>query len=269
MPCCRFVIACVAALSCTVVPARAQVASSVAPEESVAPPSSAPLLNAPSQPRSPFTSLFRDLVTDFSRIPSQDHMIIAAVGGVAAGVAHPFDARISRSWSGSSRLHGVFGAGDTLGSAALQMAGAVTTQVIGRVSGNERMRVIGADLVRAQIVTQSLTAGIKLSVQRTRPDGSQFSLPSGHASTTFATATVLQRHLGWKAGLPAYGLATYVAASRIQMKRHYLSDVTLGAALGIIAGRSVTVGRGEARFAVTPAAYPGGAGLNLTWVGQK
>ena len=60
---------------------------------------------------------------------------------------------------------------------------------------------------------------------------------------TFATATVLQRDLGWKVGVPAYGLATYVAASRIQDKRHFLSDVTFGAAIGIVAGRSVTIGQ--------------------------
>lgn len=106
-------------------------------------------------------------------------------------------------------------------------------------------------------------------MQRTRPDGTQYSFPSGHAATTFATATVLQRHLGWKAGVPAYAFATYVAASRVQVKRHYLSDVTMGAAIGIIAGRSVTLGRGDARFALSPSAVPGGGGVNFTWLGRQ
>ena len=128
---------------------------------------------------------------------------------------------------------------------------------------------MGSDLVRAQIVTQMMTAGIKLSVRRGRPDGTMYSFPSGHASTTFATATVLQRHFGWKAGAPAYALATYVAASRVQVKRHYLSDVTLGAAIGIIGGRSVTVGRGDARFALAPAAVPGGAAVQFNWLGKR
>jgi membrane-associated phospholipid phosphatase len=127
---------------------------------------------------------------------------------------------------------------------------------------------LGSDLVRAQIVTQSVTLGIKLSVQRTRPDGTQYSLPSGHASTTFATATVLQRHFGWKAGAPAYALATFVAASRVQVQRHYLTDVALGATLGIIAGRTVTLGRGDTRFALGPSVVPGGAGVNFTLVGR-
>jgi len=111
--------------------------------------------------------------------------------------------------------------------------------------------------------------GRLLGARRTRPDGTRYSFPSGHASTAFATATVLQRHLGWKAGIPAYSLATYVAASRVESRRHYLSDVAFGAALGVVAGRTVTIGRGEARFAVSPAVALGGGGVTFTWVGGR
>ena len=84
---------------------------------------------------------------------------------------------------------------------------------------------------------------------------------------TFATATVLQQHFVWKVGVPAYAAAAYVAASRIQMKRHYASDVAFGAALGILAGRTVTMGR--TGWALAPMAAPGGAGAGFTWVGKK
>ena len=80
---------------------------------------------------------------------------------------------------------------------------------------------------------------------------------------------MLQRHFGWKVGIPAYAVASYVAASRIQMKRHYLSDVAFGAALGIVAGRTVTVGHGDARFAVAPIATAGGGGVGFTWIGRR
>jgi membrane-associated phospholipid phosphatase len=171
--------------------------------------------------------------------------------------------------SRSTGLDGLLHSGEMIGGARTQLAAAVATYTIGRISGSGKVSAIGAELVRAQIVTQTLTAAIKLSVGRTRPDGTQYSFPSGHASVTFATATVLQRNLGWKAGIPAYGLATYVAASRVQDKRHFLSDVTFGAALGIVAGRAVTIGRGDARFAVSPAAAPGGAGVSFTWLGRN
>jgi len=45
--------------------------------------------------------------------------------------------------------------------------------------------------------------------------------------------------------------------------------VTFGAALGIVAGRSVTVGGGNAKFAVAPTAAPGGGGISFTWLGSN
>ena len=66
-------------------------------------------------------------------------------------------------------------------------------------------------------------------MRRTRPNGDPRSFPSGHASATFATATVLHRHYGWKLGLPFYLLGVYTAASRIQDKKHWLTDTVMGA----------------------------------------
>jgi membrane-associated phospholipid phosphatase len=191
------------------------------------------------------------------------------MGGLVATVGHPHDARLSQTFAGSAAMRGPFNAGQTIGAATTQLAGAFATYSIGRMTGHPKIATIGADLVRAQFVSQAMTQTIKLSVGRTRPDGTSLSFPSGHSASAFATAAVLQRHLGWKAGIPAYGVAAYVAASRIQVQRHYLSDVAFGAAIGMIAGRTVTIGRGDARFAVAPAAARGGAGVNFTWVGRK
>lgn len=213
--------------------------------------------------------IFADTLTDFRRLPSLDSAIILSMGGLTALAGHPHDTRLSQTFSGSTSMRGPFSAGQTIGAATTQLAGAFATYSIGRMTGNAKVATIGADLVRAQFVTQTLTQVIKVGASRTRPDGTSLSFPSGHSASAFATAAVLQRHLGWKAGIPAYGVAAYVAASRIQMKRHYLSDVAFGAAIGVIAGRTVTIGRGDARFAVSPVAAPGGAGVNFTWVGKK
>jgi len=213
--------------------------------------------------------IFADTITDFRRLPSIDSAVILSMGGLTALAGHGADTRLSQTFSSSASMSGPFSAGQTIGAAATQLAGAFATYSIGRMTGNPKVATIGADLVRAQFVSQTMTQVIKLSVGRTRPDGTSLSFPSGHSASAFATAAVLQRHLGWKAGIPAYGVAAYVAASRIQVQRHYLSDVAFGAAIGIVAGRTVTIGRGDARFAVAPAAAPGGAGVNFTWVGRK
>jgi hypothetical protein len=51
--------------------------------------------------------------------------------------------------------------------------------------------------------------------------------------------------------------------------RHYLSDVAFGAALGIAAGRTLTIGRGNARFGLAPMASPGGGGVAFNWMGKQ
>lgn len=105
----------------------------------------------------------------------------------------------------------------------------------------------------------------KFATRRERPDDSdQYALPSGHTAAAFATASVLAHHVGWKAAVPAYGFGTYVAVSRMSANKHHLSDVLLGAAVGIAAGRTVTVGAGRARFAVGAVPTRGGAALTLT-----
>jgi len=59
------------------------------------------------------------------------------------------------------------------------------------------------------------------------------SFPSGHATTSFALATVIG--LLWpRALLPALAVAATIAASRIALGEHYLTDVTAGAVLGVL-----------------------------------
>src|SRR5207237_7054299 len=110
----------------------------------------------------------------------------------------------------------------------------------------------------AQMVSEVLVQTLKFSTRRERPDASNNqSFPSGHAAVTFAGATVLERHLGWKRSGLAYAVATYVAASRLHDNRHYLSDVAFGAAVGTIAGRTVTY-HGREYWTFAPLAVPGG-----------
>lgn len=216
-----------------------------------------------------FGSLFRDLGSDFRHLPSRETAwILGAAGGIGLAVQRQ-DARVTREATQSLALDRMFEPGELVGGGAAQVGAAFATYAIGRVAKSPRTAAVGADLVRAQILNTVLTQGVKLSVGRTRPDGSRFSFPSGHTSSSFATAAVLQRHFGWRAGVPAYGLAAYIAGSRLQENKHYLSDVVFGAAIGIVAGRTVTIGRGQATFALAPLAAPGGAGVNLTWVGRK
>ena len=212
--------------------------------------------------------MFKTTIDDFRRLPSQDTLTWLSIGGAIAAAGHTRDWDVTNGFSASG-MRGTFEPGATIGGARAQFAGALATYTFGRVTGHGRVASVGSDLIRAQILAQTMTAGIKLSARRHRPDGDEFSFPSGHTSVTFATATVLQRNFGWKAGIPAYALASYVAASRVQMKRHFLSDVAFGAGIGIVAGRTVTVGRGRARFALAPTISPNQAGVSLVLLDKR
>lgn len=217
-------------------------------------------------------SVWRDLFGrvggDIRRLPSVRTAELLAIGSIAAAAVRPADADVSRSISGVARLEEPLEAGAVLGSTPFQMAGSIATYGIARWIGNARLAMVGGDLFRAQLVAEGLTVGLKQSFRRNRPEGSGFAFPSGHTTVSFASATVLHRHYGWRAGLPAYGIAGYVALSRVQMKRHYLSDVAFGAALGIAAGRTVTLGSAR-RMTVAPLVTPGGGGVQFTWLGSS
>jgi membrane-associated phospholipid phosphatase len=214
----------------------------------------------------------RQIATDFKNVFSRrESLVIGAVGSGAAWGAHHFDDRIVNSGL-NSELHGggtldhVFEAGQILGGAPVQIGGAFATYGLARLFSHRQAEDLGRDLVRAQVVTQSLTTAIKFAVGRERPDGSsRLSFPSGHASGAFATATVLERRYGWKTGVPAYAVAGYIATSRLNEGRHHLSDIVFGAALGIMAGRAVTFKAAKGRLEAGPTTGPAGVGVQLTY----
>ena len=154
--------------------------------------------------------------------------------------------------------------GAQYGNLAAQVPLAIGWWTIGQATGSSRGTAVGRDLLRAQISAMSWTYAIKYAVDRTRPNGDPRSFPSGHASAAFATAMVLQNHYGWKLGLPMFGAAGYTAVSRLTVNKHWASDVTFGAVIGMISGRTVTVRLRGSRFAVQPRAVPGGGAVALT-----
>lgn len=90
-------------------------------------------------------------------------------------------------------------------------------------------------------ITHFITA---LIAQRERPGGRGdylpflSSFPSGHTASAFASASSLGYAYGWKAGLPAFLVATSISVARITENAHWLSDVVSGAALGIFWARA-------------------------------
>ena len=74
---------------------------------------------------------------------------------------------------------------------------------------------------------------LEWSIRKKRPDGTgNHAFPSTHTAAAFMGASFLACRYGWKWGLPAYAVATYVAWGRVYAKKHDVWDVLAGAALG-------------------------------------
>lgn len=85
----------------------------------------------------------------------------------------------------------------------------------------------------------ALVNGIKYSAKEMRPDGSTAnSFPSGHTATAFVAATILHKEYGLTRS-PWYSVAGYAAATttgvmRSLNNRHWVSDIMVGAGLGVL-----------------------------------
>jgi hypothetical protein len=209
-------------------------------------------------PRQGRFKFLRQVGGDFRHFPSWDTAAWLAGGGGLSLAVHPADDDLNARLA---KHRGFFNPGKFIGSVYVQGGTGIVTYVVGRAFRKERVKHLGTDLLSSQIVAQAITQAIKITVRRDRPDHSnRHSFPSGHASSTFASATVLQRHLGWKAALPTYTIATYVAISRMHENRHHVSDVVFGAALGVAAGRT-TPRHGRAHWALIPTVGKDAVGL--------
>lgn len=207
---------------------------------------------------------------DFKAFPRRKSTwVILGIGAGAAGLAHPADNSLNGRIAGSTAVRRFFIPGHVLGATYVQLGTAVGLYVTGRYivphtaqePRTNKWSHIGFDMLRAQIVSQAIVQGMKIAVRRDRPTGECCAFPSGHSAATFATAAVLERHLGYRAALPTLAIATYVGASRLHDNRHYLSDVVFGAAVGTATGWTIVGTHGRSDYALVPVAVPKGVML--------
>lgn len=130
----------------------------------------------------------------------------------------------------------------------------LATAVLLAASGHRGLRVLSAGAVAAG-VANTLLVCVKARVRRARPcerarprhfdvdplawfRSDRFSFPSGHALNAFAIGSVIALAFPLVA-LPVLALAASVAASRVVLGLHWLSDVLAGALVGLAIGTAV------------------------------
>jgi PAP2 superfamily protein len=205
-------------------------------------------------------AMVKDLGADVKHLPSKENLFWVAVGGGLALAVHPADDNLNHALVGSDFANAFFKPGEILGELPTLLSAATVTYVVGRAKDEPKVSHMGMDLIESLAIAEAMTQTLKYATHRERPDGSgNNSFPSGHAADTFAFATALERHLGWKGAVPAYIFSSYVAISRLPANRHWFSDAVFGSAVGIIAGRTVT--RHGHAFPVTVMPLPGGVAI--------
>jgi len=167
--------------------------------------------------------------------------ILAATGVLIAKVDRPADNRIqSRSLQQTAGQWSNVGLGLEIGSAALAYG-------IGCGKHRSYLRDTGFKALAAMGAAGTVDLALKLAFDREFPFkpgstgkfwGGGRAFPSGHSATSFAFAAVVahrypkNKWVKWG----AYVLATGVSLSRYPAKKHYPSDILIGATLGYVTG---------------------------------
>ena len=110
-------------------------------------------------------------------------------------------------------------------------------KVAGVPSRSSWGRMIASDVLSTALMA-GVVQGLKSATHVVRPDGSNNqSFPSGHTATAFMTATMLSKeygHLSPWISVGAYSVATGTGLMRMANNKHWLSDVMVGAGIGIL-----------------------------------
>jgi len=91
-------------------------------------------------------------------------------------------------------------------------------------------------LLISNLISSGITQGLKYITLKTRPNGAPYSFPSGHTTFAFTNATVLFNEFQETSPLLAfsgYALAATTGTYRMLNNKHWLSDVLVGAGIGI------------------------------------
>jgi len=85
------------------------------------------------------------------------------------------------------------------------------------------------------------TLALNSIIDKDSPNGSgSDAFPSGHAAIAFGSAAFIQKRYGWRPGILAYFVASYVGWLRVETDDHDNADVVAGAAVGILSSYLLT-----------------------------
>lgn len=127
---------------------------------------------------------------------------------------------------------------------------------------------------KAELLMGVIVHGMKKAISSDRPDGGNNSMPSGHTAQAFVAATILDmeyRDTSPWISVGGYAVATTTAIGRMVNNKHWISDVLIGAGIGILSAKAVYYthqyrwGK-KNNIVILPAIYKNGGGISFAMV---
>lgn len=109
------------------------------------------------------------------------------------------------------------------------------------IFGGKKGNIRAEHMMESSFYAFTTTQALKYGIHESRPGypNEHDSFPSGHASFSFAFASVITAQHGWFWGSLAHLSAIFISFSRINDNWHYLHDVVFGMTLGLSYGWGV------------------------------
>jgi hypothetical protein len=187
-------------------------------------------------------SLPRDLGCDLRSLFSISNAVSLGIsGGLAAVAANNWDDDVRENTARHARRFGGFNnVMDVVGHPASHLGAGATLYAASLLRDEPQLHDASMSLLHALVLTDASVVGLKLAFDTTRPNGKSHGFPSGHVASSFAVAAVLEEYAGPNWGMAGFTAAGLVAWHRIDDRKHDLSDVLFGAALGYAMGETVS-----------------------------
>lgn len=184
------------------------------------------------------------IVIDHSKgilaVPDYQFALLLAAGGSIAMHSSGADNRIADHFDKHKSLHReVDELGYYLGSPAVHLGLAGIYYAAAAGENDIVKRENAWMMIEALSVTGVTTLALKFMRDNDTPNGKRFAWPSGHTSSSFTVAAVLDEIYGPQIGIPAYAGAAFVGYRMMDSGDHWASDVLFGAVLGYIVGHHV------------------------------
>jgi len=185
----------------------------------------------------------------------------------ATGVDDTIDERTDGHRHLNSEADGI---GGFFGSPAFHFPLAAVMYAGGLIGEDAKLYEVSKTLMNALIINGLTNVALKVMCRTRSPNGDALGWPSGHTSSSFVVATVINETYGPLLGIPLFAFAGYVGYERIDARNHDFSDVISGMIMGIVIGYAVAHHREPKVFGfdVLPMAGPDGTiGVMLakTW----